>query len=134
MVRTRLFGILLEAFAKQRMRALSLVLYLGLGWLGVLGVLEIRRRGGSWLVPSLAGGAVAYTVGAVMDFVRWPTLFPGVIGPHEVLHVAVIIGLGCHWRFVHLIADGSATKRLKPVRRRKGVPEPPPHAAALSEE
>jgi uncharacterized protein (TIGR00369 family) len=28
----------------------------------------------------------------------------GVIGPHELFHVAVLIGLGCHWHFIWEIA------------------------------
>jgi predicted membrane channel-forming protein YqfA (hemolysin III family) len=29
----------------------------------------------------------------------------GVIQSHEIFHVAVLIGLGCHWAFVYSIAN-----------------------------
>ena len=33
-------------------------------------------------------------------------LIPGVVGAHEVWHVAVLIGLGLHWKFVFQFAHG----------------------------
>jgi len=43
---------------------------------------------------------VAYSVGAILLGLQWPTIIPGVVGPHEVWHVAVIAGMSCHWVFV----------------------------------
>ena len=34
----------------------------------------------------------------------WPVLIPGVVGPHELWHVAVLVALSLHWRFVYLHA------------------------------
>jgi channel protein (hemolysin III family) len=86
---------------------LGLALYLGLGWLGVAsGVLMYRRFGFAFLRP-LLWGALAYTAGAVLEFLRRPILVPGVIHTHELFHLAVLIGLFCHWRFVMRFADGS---------------------------
>ncbi len=79
---------------------LGLSLYLGMGWLGAIsGVLLTRRYGFSFIKP-LVYGALAYTVGAVIEFIRMPVLIPGVIGPHEIFHIAVLIGLGYHFVFV----------------------------------
>lgn len=92
---------------------LSLSLYLGMGWLGLAsgGVLW-WRYGTAFIRPLLAGG-IAYTLGGVLEFLRWPVLLPGIVGPHELFHVAVLIGVVLHWRFVYRIADG----RLPTVRR-----------------
>jgi channel protein (hemolysin III family) len=79
---------------------LGLSLYLGMGWLGAItGVLLFRRFGFAFIKP-LVYGALAYTAGAVMEFIRMPVLIPGVIGPHELFHIAVLMGLGCHFAFV----------------------------------
>lgn len=79
---------------------LGLSLYLGMGWLGAItGVLLFRRFGFVFIKP-LVYGALAYTAGAVMEFIRMPVLIPGVIGPHELFHIAVLIGLGYHFSFV----------------------------------
>ena len=86
-----LFGILLEAFAKQRMRALSLVLYLGLGWLAAIAVkplLDSVAPGG--LVLLLLGG-LAYTGGVV--FYVWKRLPYN----HAVWHVFVLAGSAFHF-------------------------------------
>jgi channel protein (hemolysin III family) len=86
---------------------LGLLLYLGMGWLGVVSGAELwRRHGGRFLRP-LALGGVAYTAGAVLEFLRWPVAIAGVIGPHELFHVFVLVGAALHWRFVWLFADGT---------------------------
>ncbi|NQU20185.1 MAG: hemolysin III family protein [Candidatus Nealsonbacteria bacterium] len=80
--------------------------YLGLGWAGVFsGVMIWRRYGWAFIRPLVIGG-VAYSIGAIVDGVGWPTLIPHVIGPHEIFHVAVLIGAAAHWRFVLQFADG----------------------------
>ncbi|MAB90467.1 MAG: hypothetical protein CMJ90_13555 [Planctomycetes bacterium] len=43
---------------------------------------------------------LAYSFGAVFEFLQPPFLIPGVIGPHEVFHFAVIVGVIYHWGFV----------------------------------
>ncbi len=58
-------------------------------------------------------------MGALLDFVRQPVLVPGVIGPHELFHVAVLVGLGLHWWFVFHVAD--ATGSMKDTQA--GLPE-----------
>jgi len=86
-----------------------MALYLGFGWAGLYaGTLLGRRYGIRFLAP-LAWGAAAYTIGAVLEFLRWPTLLAGVVGPHELFHLFVLIGLGCHWLFVWRCAAGDVS-------------------------
>ena len=81
-------------------------IFLLLGWGGLIScVLLWKRYGYSFITPLLWGG-VAYTVGAVLLVLHWPTLIPGVVGPHELWHVAVLVGLGLHWKFVFQFSDG----------------------------
>jgi channel protein (hemolysin III family) len=83
---------------------LGLTLYLGLGWFGAIsGVLLYQRYGFRYIKP-LVYGALAYTFGAVMEFMRTPELIPGVIGPHELFHIAVLIGIAYHFAFVFSFA------------------------------
>ncbi len=90
---------------------LGLVMYLSLGWLGaVSGYAAWRRYGYSLVSPVLLGG-VAYTAGAVLEFLRWPTLWPGVLGPHELFHLFVLLGVGLHWRFIYRFAHGAWAPR-----------------------
>jgi channel protein (hemolysin III family) len=83
---------------------LGLVLYLGLGWLGLFSGALLGIRFGPAFIRPVIGGALAYTVGALLEFARWPVLIPGVLGPHELFHLAVLAGMGFFWRFVYGIA------------------------------
>lgn len=85
--------------------ALGLSLYLGMGWIGLGTGIALWRRHGFLFIAPLFWGGVAYTIGGVLEAFEWPILVPGVIQWHEVFHVAVLLGLGCHWAFVYTIAD-----------------------------
>jgi channel protein (hemolysin III family) len=91
---------------------LGLLMYLGLGWLGLISTVALARRFGVRFVLPLVWGAAAYTLGALADFLRWPVLVPGVIGPHEVFHFAVLAGISFHWAFIRGIASGERARAL----------------------
>lgn len=84
---------------------LGLAMYLAFGWLGVLSWIALARRFGIRYVMPALWGALAYTLGALADFLHWPTLVPSVVGPHELFHVAVLAGISCHWMFVRGFAS-----------------------------
>ncbi len=101
---------------------LGLLMYLGLGWLGLISTVAIALRSGVPFILPLVWGALAYTVGAVVDFLDWPVLVAGVVGPHELFHLAVLAGISFHWAFIRGIADkvyliggGSETATAKPL-------------------
>ncbi|HMP06951.1 MAG TPA: hemolysin III family protein, partial [Lacipirellulaceae bacterium] len=86
---------------------LGLALYLGMGWLGVYSGTSIWRRfGRRYMEPILLGG-LAYSIGAVLEFSRWPVVWPGVIQCHEVFHLAVLVVLGFRWAFVQQTATAT---------------------------
>ncbi|MEO8135833.1 MAG: hemolysin III family protein [Betaproteobacteria bacterium] len=84
----------------------GLLMYLGFGWLGLVSGVALLRRFGYRFVQPVLWSALAYTVGAIVDFLRWPTPLPGIVGAHELFHVAVLAGIGCHWVFISRIASG----------------------------
>ena len=85
----------------------GLVFYLAMGWASVVPGVELWRRYGLAYLWPLIWGGLAYSAGAVLDYVRWPVLVPGVIGSHEIFHLAVLIGVSCHWYFMaRLVANG----------------------------
>lgn len=94
--------------------ALSLALYLGLGWLGILTAYYLTRKFGFKTVLPLIYGALAYSAGATMEFLHVPVLINGVIGPHEIFHVLVIAGISFHWQFVHRMASLHLSKNNQP--------------------
>jgi channel protein (hemolysin III family) len=98
--------VLKTAYFEATPEWVGLLMYLGLGWLGVISTVVLARRSGVRFVLPLVWGALAYTLGAVADFAGWPVLVAGVVGPHEVFHLAVIAGVSFHWAFIRGIAAG----------------------------
>lgn len=91
---------LFSVFYHDLPRGLPTSIYLLIGWIaGVSGAI-VWRRFGTAQVRLLLGGGVAYSVGAILLGLEWPTLMPGVFGPHELWHVAVLVAMGMHWRFL----------------------------------
>jgi channel protein (hemolysin III family) len=85
---------------------LGLLMYLGLGWAGVISTVALARRYGVRFILPLVWGGLAYTMGAAADFLQRPVLVAGVVGPHEVFHLAVLAGIAFHWAFIRRIASG----------------------------
>ncbi len=83
-VKLAFFGIVPES--------LDTILYLAMGWLGLVPAYPIVRARRFDLALRLALGGVAYTLGALCELLRWPVIVPGVFGFHEVFHIAVIAG------------------------------------------
>jgi len=92
---------LFTVFYDSLPQGLGTSIYLFLGWIAAAAGLVVWRRYGAAQIRLLILGGVAYSVGAVLLGLEWPTLIPGVFGPHELWHVAVLAGLGLHWRFLY---------------------------------
>jgi channel protein (hemolysin III family) len=90
----------------------GLLMFLGLGWMGAISVVALARRYGLGFVLPLIWGGLAYTAGAVAEFLRWPQLLPGIVGPHEIFHVAVLAGIAWHWAFILGIASGGPQRAV----------------------
>lgn len=93
-----------RAIDDDHARWFSTATYLVMGWglvccyPGLARALPERNLRLIWI------GGLLYTIGAVMHTVRWPTLWPDVLGPHQLLHLFVIGGSVAHfiflWRYV----------------------------------
>lgn len=100
-----LCGVLLKLFWMNTPRWLSVVLYLGMGWVAVVAAPALLRAvpagGMAWV---LAGG-LTYSAGALVYGLKRPNPVPGVFGFHEVWHLFVIAGSACHfWAVLRYIA------------------------------
>jgi channel protein (hemolysin III family) len=101
-------GITLKSiFLHGLAEGLGLTSYLALGWVGVLSALSLWRRYGFAFVEPLVLGGAAYSVGGVLEYLGWPVLIPGVVHAHEVFHLAVLVGVFCHWCFIWQFAAGA---------------------------
>ena len=106
-------GITLKSiFFNELAEWVGLMGYLGLGWLGILSAYMTHRLHGFSIIKPLLFGAFAYTLGATLEFLRLPVVLSGVIGPHELFHVAVLAGLAWHWIFIrNLLISAQADGR-----------------------
>ena len=96
---------------------LGLSLYLGFGWVGLIsGIALIRKYGFAFVAPVLWGG-IAYSIGAIIEALRWPVLVDNVLAPHELFHLAVLAGLGWHWWFIWGIAKGPPPDEREQARK-----------------
>ena len=84
--------------------------YIGLGLLGVVTFAHITADYGLKETTLLFAGGLAYTAGAVIDYLDGPVILNGVIGAHELFHFLVIAGAFCHWLFIYNWADAPARR------------------------
>jgi len=74
--------------------------FLAFGWLGVVSIIGIWRLKDSISIKYLLYGGLAYTIGAIIDWLQYPVIILGYFGPHELFHIAVLIGVTYHWLFL----------------------------------
>lgn len=101
---------LTSIFMGDMPHALSVSLYLSMGWAGAGSILSLSLRHGWGKTLPLILGGLAYSVGAVVDM-SVDDAVPRWLGGHEVFHVCVLLGLALHWRYIWTIADAAPTRR-----------------------
>jgi hemolysin III len=92
-----LCGASLKLLWMEAPRWLSVLLYLGMGWVAVAAVPALLRTlpagGMAWV---LAGG-LTYSAGAMVYGLKRPNPIPGAFGFHELWHLFVVAGSACHF-------------------------------------
>jgi hemolysin III len=93
---------------------LSTALYLGMGWGAILCWSEIARATSRRALRPILVGGLLYSAGAVLNLLEWPTLWPGVFGPHELFHLFVLAGSLAHFRFMLLVVAPAGSPAARP--------------------
>jgi hemolysin III len=75
-------------------------LYMGMGWAMVFIYFELARMLSHRALRPIVVGGLFYTVGAVLNVVGRPVLWPGVFESHELFHILVLAGSVAHYWFV----------------------------------
>jgi hemolysin III len=101
-----LLGMVLKLLWADWPEWLSVSLYLGFSGVAFVPLARVLPGvDGPALGWAVAGG-IAYVVGAAVYFWEWPDPWPRVFGHHELWHVFVLVGAGCHyfmvWSFLSL--------------------------------
>jgi channel protein (hemolysin III family) len=119
-----ILGITLKAIFFERFADwVGMTIYLAMGWFGIFGAVVLGRRYGFNFVKPLLIGGIAYSVGALIDqFLSFAIVIPGVVHPHELFHMCVLMGAFWHWLFIWQFAAGDpAEKRHAPTRQESAL-------------
>jgi hemolysin III len=119
-------GILIRALAVPLPDEVSTALYIFMGWTGILCYFELARRVSHRQVRPLWVGGLLYSIGAVLNTVQWPQLWPGVFGPHELFHVFVMSASLCHFTFMYRVVARFERMETRRLARTHLAPEPAP--------
>ena len=79
---------------------LSVALYVGLGWIGIVAVWPVVHTLHPLGIGLLMLGGLLYSVGSVAYATRWPNPAPRIFGYHEVFHVFVVAGSAVHFALI----------------------------------
>lgn len=79
---------------------LSTGIYLAMGYMALLAAAPLAAAVPAGGLVWLVAGGLAYTAGAIVFTRRRPDPFPGRFGHHEIWHVMVLVGSGCHFAFM----------------------------------
>jgi hemolysin III len=93
-------AVVLIAAGRQFSPVWGTCLYLGMGWGVVVCYARIARVvSHRALLPVVVGG-LFYSLGAVLNLLRWPALWPRVFGVHDLFHLFVMAGSLAHYLFI----------------------------------
>lgn len=76
---------------------LPVVLYLLMGWLALAVLPPLQQVLPAAALQWLFAGGMLYTVGTVVFALQTPRLWPGTFSSHELWHLFVLAGSGCHY-------------------------------------
>jgi hemolysin III len=97
-------GIVVELVWVDAPKWVSTIVYLAVGWIGLLGFPAIVVAAGVGAGALIAAGGVLYTAGAVIYARQRPDPNPAVFGYHEIFHVLVLAAAAAHFAAVAIYA------------------------------
>ena len=97
-------GIVVELIWVDAPKWATTIVYLAVGWIGVLGFPAIVVDAGLGAGLLIAAGGVFYTTGAIVYATQRPDPNPAVFGYHEIFHVLVLAAAAAHFAAVAIYA------------------------------
>ncbi|MBL4796029.1 MAG: hemolysin III family protein [Oleispira sp.] len=102
------FGLLSQIFFPRAPRMIYAIIFLIMGWLVVLPINQILDSMSTAQVSLLFIGGISFTCGALFYALKRPLLLPGIFSFHELFHVMVLIGAGCHYALIYSAFSAAA--------------------------
>jgi hemolysin III len=97
-------GIVVELIWVEAPKWVTTIIYLSVGWIGVLGFPGIVVSAGIGAGALVAAGGALYTTGAIVYARQRPDPNPAVFGYHEIFHLLVIAAATAHFAAVAIYA------------------------------
>ena len=93
-------GFFIIIFFINAPRLLSTGLYLAMGWMAFFVMYKIINTFPLITLVYLFAGAAAYSIGAIIYYLKKPDPLPGKFGFHEIFHIFILIGGAMHFMMV----------------------------------
>jgi hemolysin III len=74
--------------------------YIGIGWAIFLGNTPLVKMALRKDFLLLIAAGLVYTIGGILEYLQWPTIITGWVGPHEVFHLFVMTGTSLTYIFM----------------------------------
>ena len=103
---------------------LSTSLYLAMGWGSLFCYAEVARVVSHRELRPLIVGGLCYSVGAVMNLMHWPSLWPGSFGTHDLFHLFVMAGSLAHYLLMLRVVAPHVRRPAASARRTVAMPGP----------
>ncbi len=97
-------GIVIELIWTSSPKWVSALIYVAVGWIGVVAFPHIIGTAGIWAGLLVAAGGLLYTAGAVVYATGRPDPNPAMFGYHEIFHLFVIGAAGLHFAAIAFFA------------------------------
>jgi hemolysin III len=93
-------GVASVSLMKNRAQWTRTILYVVMGWMGLVFAALLRRVFPTAAMEWLLAGGLIYTVGAVVFVTNRPRLWPGRFVAHDLWHLMALAGSACHFVMV----------------------------------
>ncbi|MCK9390700.1 MAG: hemolysin III family protein [Syntrophales bacterium] len=98
-------GMFLKFFYLHGTRYFSTIIYILMGWIGIVAIKEFLTTMPPIAIFYLFAGGISYTVGAIFYAMKKPTVELG-FGFHEIFHLFVLLGGVFHYLLVYIALRG----------------------------
>jgi len=95
-------GVPLVLLGRAQSNLLRTILYLCMGWLGLIAAVPLLRTFPAGAIAWLLAGGAAYSIGAIIFVMDRPHLWPGRFHAHDLWHTLVLAGSACHFILILL--------------------------------
>ena len=94
-------GVISQIFFPRAPRKLYAVIYLFMGWSGLVAIKQILANMSVSQGVLLFSGGAAFTLGGIIYAIKKPKILPGIFSFHELFHIMVLIGGVLHYAMIY---------------------------------